>query len=141
MTGRLSMDIRERAMARLDACETVREVAEALSVAPSSVVKLSQRRRATGSAAPGKVGGHVPRKIRDADADWLRTRMAAGAFTLRGLVLELAGRGLKVDYRTMWKFAHGEGLSFKKPRSPVSRRDRTWLASVPAGRRARAASI
>ena len=33
------MDIRERAMARLDAGETVRAIAEALSVAPSSVVK------------------------------------------------------------------------------------------------------
>ena len=39
MTKPLSMDIRERAMARLDAGETVRAVAGALSVAPSSVVK------------------------------------------------------------------------------------------------------
>jgi putative transposase len=117
MTRPLSMDIRSRAMARLDAGETVRAVAEALSVAPSSVVKWSQRRRLTGSAAPGKIGGHVPRKIQGAEADWLRARMSAGAFTLRGLVAELAGRGLKVDYRTMWKFAHSEGLSFKKNRA------------------------
>lgn len=64
MTRALSMDIRTRAMARLDAGETVRAVAGALSVAPSSVVKWSQRRRKTGNAAPGKIGGHVPRKIR-----------------------------------------------------------------------------
>lgn len=62
MTRPLSMDIRERAMARLDAGETVRAIAEALSVAPSSVVKWSERRRETGSVAPGKIGGHVPRK-------------------------------------------------------------------------------
>ena len=62
MTRALSMAIRERAMARLHAGETVRAVAEALSVAPSSVVKWSQRRRATGSAAPGKIGGYVPRQ-------------------------------------------------------------------------------
>jgi putative transposase len=111
------MDIRKRAMARLDAGETVRAVADALSIAPSSVVKWSQRRRATGSAAPGKVGGHVPRKIQGAEADWLRARLAEGDFTLRGLVAELAERGLKVDYRTMWAFAHGEGLSFKKNRA------------------------
>ena len=129
MTKPLSMDIRDRAMARLDAGETVRRVAEALSVAPSSVVKWSQRRRATGSAAPGKIGGHVPRKschwsaIGPSDngdgeqADWLRARMAEGGFTLRGLVAELAERGLKVDYRTMWAFAHAEGLSFKKNRA------------------------
>ena len=117
MTRPLSMDIRERAMARLDAGETVRAIAEALSVAPSSVVKWSERRRETGSIAPGKIGGHVPRKIRDEHADWLRTRMAEGTFTLRGLVAELAERGLKVDYCTMWAFAHAEGLSFKKNRT------------------------
>lgn len=117
MTKPLSMDIRDRAMARLDAGETVRAVADALSIAPSSVVKWSERRRKTGSVAPGRIGGHVRRKIRGAEADWLRARMAEGAFTLRGLVAELAGRGLKVDYRTMWAFAHGEGLSFKKNRA------------------------
>jgi transposase len=37
-------------------------------------------------------------------------------FTLRGLVAELAGRGLKVDYRTVWTFVHDEKLSFKKKR-------------------------
>ena len=117
MTKPLSMDIRERAMARLDAGETVRRIAEALSVAPSSVVTWSERRRETGSVAPGKIGGHVLPKIRGADADWLRARMAEGDFTLRGLVAELAERGLKVDYRTMWAFAHAEGLSFKKNRA------------------------
>ena len=117
MTRALSMDIRERAMARIDAGETVREVAEALSVAPSSVVKWSQRRRATGSAAPGKISGHVQPKIRGGHADWLRARMAAAPFTLRGLVTELAERGLRVDYHTMWNFAHAEGLSFKKNRA------------------------
>lgn len=117
MAKPLSMDIRDRAMSRLDAGETVREVGEALSVAPSSVVKWSQRRRATGSAAPGKIGGHVPRKIRGEHKIWLRARMAEAGFTLRGLVAELAERGLRVDYRTMWAFAHAEGLSFKKNRA------------------------
>jgi hypothetical protein len=37
-----------------------------LSVAPSSVVKWSQRLRATGSVAPGKIGGHVPPQLRRA---------------------------------------------------------------------------
>jgi putative transposase len=117
MTRALSMDIRDRAMARLDAGETVRDVAEALSVAPSSVVKWSQRFRATGSVAPGKIGGHVPHKIKGAHADWLRARITAAPFTLRGLVAELAEHGLRVDYRTMWNFAQAEGLSFKKNRT------------------------
>ena len=37
-------------------------------------------------------------------------------FTVRGLVAELAERGLKVDYRTMWEFVHAEKLSYKKRR-------------------------
>ena len=116
MTKALSMDIRERAMARLAAGEPVRDVAEALSVAPSNVVKWSLRLRATGSAAPGKIGGYRPRKIQGEHETWLRARMADAPFTLRGLVTELAERGLRVDYHTMWNFAHAEGLSFKKNR-------------------------
>ncbi|MFN9610619.1 MAG: IS630 family transposase [bacterium] len=135
MTKPLSMDIRERAMARREAGETVRAVADALSIAPSSVVKWSERKRTTGSVAPGKIGGHVLPKIRGAEADWLRARMAEGDFTLRGLVAELAERGLKVDYRTMWAFAHAEGLSFKKTalaseqeRPDVARKRERWKA-------------
>jgi putative transposase len=141
MTKPLSRDIRDRALAQLDAGETVRAVADALSSAPSDVVKWSERRRATGSVAPGEIGGHVPRKITGEQSRWLRARTAEGAFTLRGLVAELAGRGLKVDCRTMWAFAHTEGLSFKKKRcSPVSRSGPTSPVSAPAGRRVRAAS-
>ena len=33
---------------------------------------------------------------------------------MRGLVAELAERGLKVDYRSMWEFVHAEKLSYKK---------------------------
>ena len=99
MVRPLSMDLRERAVARIAAGESVRKVALALSVAPSSVVKWTQRLRATGSVAPGKIGGHVPPKIAGAHRAWLVARTAAAAFTLRGLVAELAGRGLRVDYR------------------------------------------
>lgn len=121
----LSMDLRERAMARLSAGESVRQVAAALDVAPSSVVKWSQRLRETGSCAPAGTGGHPPRKIIGAHEAWLLERIKE-PFTLRGLVGELAGRGLKVDYRTIWAFVHRTGYSFKKrPSSPKSRTART----------------
>lgn len=111
----LSMDLRERAVARVERGESVRAVAELLDVAPSSVVKWSQRYRATGSVAPSKIGGYRPRLLVGAHAVWLRARIASDRpFTLRGLVDELAERGLKVDYRTMWTFVHEQGLSFKK---------------------------
>ena len=117
MTKPYSMDLRERAIARVQRGESVRSVAAALSVSASSVVKWSQRFRATGSVAPGQMGGHRPRLIVGEHEAWLRARIAARDFTLRGLVGELAARGLKVDYRTVWNFVHREGLSFKKNRS------------------------
>jgi putative transposase len=109
-----STDLRERAIARIQAGESVRMVAQALSLSPSSVVKWSQRFKATGSAAAGKMGGHRPRVLIGEHAAFLRERIAQRDFTLRGLVAELAERGLEVDYRTIWTFVHGEGLSFKK---------------------------
>lgn len=117
MTRPLSMDLRNRAMARLAAGESVRAVAAALSISASSVVKWSQRLRRTGSAAPGRIGGYAPPKIAGAHRDWLLERTRSEAFTLRGLVAELAERGLKVDYRTVWTFVRREGLSFKKNRA------------------------
>lgn len=115
MARSYSMDLRERAVARVEAGESVRCVAEALSVSPSSVVKRSQRLRATGSVRPGKMGGHRPKVITGAHRVWLLERTGSD-FTLRGLVAELAERGLKVDYRTMWSFVRGAGLSLKKKR-------------------------
>ena len=117
MANAYSMDLRERAMRRVDAGESVRSVAAALTVAPSTVVKWSQRRRATGSVVPGRVGGRRPRLIVGEHETWLRERVARDAFTLRGLVAELAERGLGVDYKTVWTFVHCEGLSFKKNRA------------------------
>ena len=116
MTRPISMDLRERAMARLGLGQSVRQVAAALDVAPSSVVKWSQRFRSTGSFAPAKVGGRRPRKIVGAHETWLLKRIET-PFTLRGLVGELAARGLEVDYRTVWSAVHRAGYSFKKNRA------------------------
>ena len=121
----ISMDLRERAMARLANGERVRRVAAALDVAPSIVVKWSQRQRETGSCAPAGTGGHPPRKIVGGHEAWMLERIKA-PFTLRGLVSELAERGLHVDYRTVWAFVHRTGYSFKKrPNSPRNRTART----------------
>lgn len=115
MSRPYSMDLRERAVARVLAGESVRSVAAKLSVSAASVVRWSQRHRRTGSAAPGKIGGHR-RPVLGGHRDWLIER-AKTDFTLRGLVAELAERGVKVDYVQVWRFVHAEGLSFKKKRA------------------------
>jgi transposase len=116
MTKPYSNDLRERAVARVSAGESVRSVAAVLSISASSVVKWAQRSRATGSVAPGQMGGHRPRVLVGEHREWLLRRVTSD-FTLRGLVAELAERGVKVDYRTVWNFVHAERLSFKKKRS------------------------
>ena len=82
-------------------------------VAASTAICWVKRVRATGSAAPDRMGGRCPRKIAGEHREWLVARCKARDFTLRGLVSELAERGLRVDYRTMWAFVHAEKLSFK----------------------------
>jgi putative transposase len=116
MTKPYSMDLRDRAIARVTAGESVRSVALALSISAATVVRWSQRYRMLGSVAPGKVGGHKVGVLSGAHRDWLVDR-AKTDFTLRGLVAELAARGVKVDYVQVWRFVHAEGLSFKKKRS------------------------
>ena len=104
-----SMDLRERVMRRAHAGESARRVAAALSVAPSTVVKWAQRFRATGRVAPGKTAA-IGRARSQASTRLGFARIGRDGFTLRGLVVELAERGLKVDYRTMWRFVHRERL-------------------------------
>jgi len=120
MTAPYSMDLRERALARKDAGETNREIAAALSIAPSCVSKWTRRKRETGSLAPAQVGGYKPRTLSGDSAEWLRARIASGPFTLRGLAAELADQGIKTNARAVWVFVHAEGLSFKK--NPAARR-------------------
>ena len=117
MTRPYSEDLRERAVARFEAGETTRSIGAALRISPSCVSKWLKRQRATGSLAPDQVGGHKKPKLRGEPADWLRDRCRSGPFTTRGLVAELARRGIKSDRRAVWVFLHAEGLSFKKNRA------------------------
>lgn len=113
-----SMDLRERVVRAVEAEGLSRhEAAARFGVAVSTAIKWVQRFRETGSAAPGRMGGHKPRAIRGAHEVWLRQRIRERDFTLRGLVGELAARGLKVDYHSVWDFVHAEDLSFKKNRA------------------------
>jgi putative transposase len=112
-----SEDLRERAVQRAEAGETIREIAAALQISPSCVSKWRKRLRETGALTPDQIGGCKPRRLVGECADWLRTRIAEGPITTRGLTAELAARGVKTDRRAVWVFLHTEGLSFKKNRA------------------------
>jgi len=114
MTRAYSLDLRERALARSEAGETDRSIAEALKIAPSCLSKWRKLRRETGGLSPGKMNGHKKRTLSGPVAQWLRERIAAAPFTTRQLAAELVARGIRTDRRAVWVFLHGEGLSFKK---------------------------
>lgn len=117
MVRAYSMDLRERVVAAvMEEGMSARGAAARFGISESSAIKWVKRYRQTGSAAPGQIGGHKPRLLRGELRDWLLKRTGSD-FTLRGLVIELAERGVKVDYVQVWRFVHAEGLSFKKKRS------------------------
>src|SRR3981189_3720186 len=70
-----SLDLRERVVAAVAAGESCRSVAVTFKVSVASVVKWSQRFRATGSAAARKVGGRRPYALAG-ERSWLLHRGA-----------------------------------------------------------------
>ena len=63
-------------VARVLAGQSVRSVALALSTSAATVVRWSQRYRATGSASPVKVSGYKPNLLAGMHRDWLLARAA-----------------------------------------------------------------
>ncbi len=117
MAKPLSIDLRERVIARVEAGETMKSVATALGVARSSVSKWMARKTRTGSVAPGRMGGNNPGVLIGEPAAWLRERIGGADFTLRGLQAELAERNIHAAYKAVWRFVHAEKLTYKKKRS------------------------
>ncbi|MBO4228618.1 IS630 family transposase [Bradyrhizobium neotropicale] len=133
MSRPLSNDLRERVVAAVNGGESCRAVATRFGVAVSSVVKWSQRYRATGSVAPGKIGGYR-KPVLEPHRAFIKERISQTPhLTLHKLKDELAARGVEVSHNAVWTFLRREGLRFKKTlfaleqaRSDVARRRRRW---------------
>src|SRR3981081_3334165 len=129
-----SMDLRERVVAAVDkgglSCH---RAAAQFGVGVNTAILWVRRFRQTGSVAPGQMGGQKPTAIAGGHRAWLLKRTKEKVFTLRGLVVELAERGLKVDYRTVWSFVHAEKLSFKKNRGGWGARSSRRRTTAGAG--------
>ena len=110
-----SMDLRQRAMARLARGETTYVVAAALDVAVSSVIKWAARARKYGSPAPAKMGGYRKRLISGAYREMVLKAVAKKPHvTLSELTTMLATAGLRVHLASVGRFLKREGKSFKK---------------------------
>ncbi len=131
MARPLSNDLRERMVAAVGQGASCRAVAARFGVAVSSVVKVAQRARRTGSVAPGKMGGHrrpILAPHRDFILARLRERPETTLFEMRDMLI--AERGVRVSHDTVWRFLRAERQSYKK--KPAGQRGR------PSGRGAQA---
>lgn len=109
-----SLDLRERVVRAVFGGQSCRAVAETFDVSVSSVVKWSQRARATGSPAAKPMGSPLKRKLLG-ERSWILSRLEAEPdVTLRTLVSELQARGIEASYGSLWRLLHDEGISFKK---------------------------
>ena len=117
MAKAYSLDLRERVVSAVLAGQSCRVVARTFGVSVASVVKWVQRYRATGSVAPGQMGGHKPRRL-EAERGWLLARLAAQPdLTVRALADELATRGIIVGHVVVWNLLRREKLTHKKKRA------------------------
>ncbi len=125
-----SEDLRWRVVGRVESGDTVRAVAKMFDVSVASVVRWSQRFRATGRVAADPMGSQLPRQLAG-EQRWLLARLKDKPdITLRALVAELHGRGVRASYGSVWRLLNDEGISFKKKR--VRQRARTAGLGAPA---------
>jgi transposase len=110
-------------------------------VSVASVVKWSQRYRASGSAAAKPMGGHRRRILRS-EREWLLGRITEKPdLTLRAVLAELAARGMVVSYGALRAFFASEGITFKKACTPASKIASTSPGGAPGGDSIRAGLI
>jgi transposase len=109
-----SNDLRERVVAAVALGRPCREVAGLFGVSVASVVKWSQRHRATGTAAAQQMGGHRKRVLEPYRAFLLERLSTVPDLTMPALVAELAELGVVAHPVTVWRLVRSEGLRFKK---------------------------
>ena len=109
-----SSDLRQRAIALVEAGHSRRAVARLLNIGKATVILWVRDYRATGKQAAKPMGGRR-RFALLAKRDWLLARIAtAPDLTGQALRVELAERGTKVSYDAVWRFLREERLTFKK---------------------------
>ena len=96
MTAPLSRDLRERIVRAVEGGASIRQAARRFEVSPSAAVKLMRRVRETGSAAPGRIGGHRRPVLEGHEALLLSLVGAKDDVTLSEIRTELARRGVVV---------------------------------------------
>lgn len=124
----LSMDLRTRLLAAIDAGMSCRAAATRFGVAPSTAIRWQAQRRATGSFAPKPQGGDMrSRRVEERHQDILALWDARKDITLDELRIELASIGLSVANSTLHRFFVRHAITRKK--RPGTRSSRTGPTS------------
>jgi len=113
-----STDLRERVVKAVDGGRSRRQAASLFGVAISTVIEWVRAWRETGSLSAKPMGGDHSSRLKGEDRVWLLERVeTVPDLTLEELRGELAARGIRVGYGTVWRFFAAEGISFKKNRA------------------------
>jgi len=111
----LSSDLRQRALAAIDAGMSRRAAAERFGVSASSVIRWDQRRRQEGHARPRPQGGdRNSHRIEAHAATILEKVREEPDITLVELRAHLVGRGVSVAVSTLWRFFARHRITLKK---------------------------
>jgi transposase len=115
MPAPISMDLRLRMARAVERGSSIRAAARRFAVSPSAAIKLMQRVRATGRAAPARYGGHRRPLLAPHQADLRKLVAATPDRTLAELQAELQRRcGVRAGLSTIHNALHRLGLRHKK---------------------------
>jgi putative transposase len=115
MPAPMSLDLRVRIVRSVEGGSSIREAARRFAVSPSAAIKLMQRVRTTGSAAPARFGGHRRRLLAPHESDLRRLVEARPDITLAELQTALQRRlGIVAGLSTIHNALRRIGLRHKK---------------------------
>lgn len=141
MSKALSVDLRERVVAAIEAGSSCRAAASRFGVGISSAIRWASLKRAVGSAAPGPLGGDRRSGRVESHAPLILGLLEqAPDITLSELRAELAEAGVPVGIATLWRLFPRRRITLKKSRR--SRQNSSALTSWRgAGNGSRGSSI
>ena len=117
MPAPMSMDLRQRIVRAVEEGSSTRAAARRFAVSPSAAIKLMQRVRTTGSAAPDRYGGHRRALLAPYEAELRGLIAATPDITLAELQAELQRHfGILAGLTTIHNTLRRLGLRHKKSR-------------------------
>jgi transposase len=115
MPAPMSLDLRLRIVGAVKQGSSIRQAARRFAVSPSAAIKLMQRVRATGSAAPARYGGYRRPLLEPHEGDIRRLVAATPDLTLVELQAEIERHcGIVAALSTIHNALRRLGLRHKK---------------------------